>query len=145
VCQEVCPWNSRSPVTDEAAFAPRAVSNPVDLIELFALDDEAFRARFRHTPLWRAKRRGILRNAAIALGNRPTPQAVPALTRGLHDAEPLVRGACAWALGHYPQGVARQALERRRVAESDHAVRSEIDRAVAEASRSEAGEILAGT
>ena len=78
-------------------------SNPIDLIALFELDDAAFRERFRHTPLWRPKRRGLLRNAAIVLGNRPTPAAIPALIRGLNDDEPLVRGACAWALGPISQ------------------------------------------
>jgi epoxyqueuosine reductase len=133
VCQEVCPWNSRAPVSDEPAFAPRAVSNPVDLIELFALDDEAFRERFRHTPLWRAKRRGILRNAAIALGNRPTPQAIPALVRGLNDDEPLVRAACAWALGRFAQPTARRALAHRRELEHDDDVLAEIEAALAAA------------
>ena len=76
-----------------------ADNNPIDLIAVVRLDDAAFRARFRHTPLWRPKRRGMLRNAAIVLGNRPTPAAIPALIRGLNDDEPLVRGAAAWALG----------------------------------------------
>ena len=98
VCQDVCPWNHRAPLSEEETFQPGQAINPVDLIALFDLDDAAFRSRFRHTPLWRAKRRGILRNAAIVLGNRPTPAAIPALTRGLADAEPLVREACAWAL-----------------------------------------------
>ena len=101
VCQDVCPWNSRThnaAHTDEPAFQPAMDFNPVDLIALFDLDDEAFRERFRHTPLWRAKRRGLLRNAAIVLGNQPTTEAIPALKKGLSDAEPLVREACAWAL-----------------------------------------------
>jgi epoxyqueuosine reductase len=79
-------------------FAPSPDSNPVDLIPLFNLDDDAFRRRFRDTPLWRAKRRGILRNAAIILGNQKCREAMPALTRGLTDAEPLIREACQWAL-----------------------------------------------
>ena len=77
----------------------------MDLIGLFDLDEAAFRERFRHTPLWRPRRRGLLRNAAIVLGNRPTPAAIPALIRGLNDDEPLVRAACAWALGRYPVSV----------------------------------------
>jgi len=72
-CQEVCPWNRRTPTTDEAAFAPRPGMNPVDLAELVTLDEAAMRARVRHTPLWRAKRQGILRNAAIVLDNRAPP------------------------------------------------------------------------
>ena len=131
VCQEVCPWNSRAPLSREAAFAPREDANPVDLIGLFDLEDAAFRERFRHTPLWRAKRRGILRNAAIVLGNRPTRDAIPALVRGLNDSEALVRGACAWALGRYPQPAARRALERRCEVEVDRDVQAEIDAALA--------------
>jgi epoxyqueuosine reductase len=131
VCQDVCPWNSRAPLSREAAFAPRGDSNPVDLIGLFELDDTRFRERFRRTPLWRAKRRGILRNAAIVLGNRPTTDAIPALIRGLNDCEPLVRGACAWALGRFPQSVARRALELRQHAETDAVVQGEIEAALA--------------
>jgi epoxyqueuosine reductase len=98
VCQDVCPWNHRAPQSEEAAFAPSEQMNPIDLIGLFTLDDEAFRARFRHTPLWRAKRRGVLRNAAIVLGNQREPRAVETLRRGLDDPELLVREACAWAV-----------------------------------------------
>jgi epoxyqueuosine reductase len=101
------------------------------LISLFDLDDPAFRARFRHTPLWRPKRRGLLRNAAIVLGNRPLPEALPALIRGLNDIEPLVRGACAWALGRHSEPAARVALDDRQQIESDDDVRHEIDAALA--------------
>ena len=64
-CQEACPWNRRTPATAEPAFQPGPGMNPVQLAELAALDEEAFRRRFRHTPLWRAKREGILRNAEM--------------------------------------------------------------------------------
>jgi epoxyqueuosine reductase len=132
VCQDVCPWNSRAPQSAEAAFVPRPGNNPIDLIALFGLDDAAFRERFRHTPLWRAKRRGLLRNAAIALGNRPTPAALPVLIGGLSDVEPLVRGACAWALGGYPPQHGRPPLESHRARESDDDVLAEIDAALGE-------------
>ncbi|MDX1944859.1 MAG: tRNA epoxyqueuosine(34) reductase QueG [Pirellulaceae bacterium] len=98
ICQEVCPWNNHAPTTAEPVFQPANGENPVDLVGLFSLDDDAFRRRFRHTPLWRAKRRGMLRNAAIVLGNQRVQAARTALTAGLHDAEPLVREACEWAL-----------------------------------------------
>lgn len=98
VCQDVCPWNRRAPQSPESAFQPAPGADPVNLIALFTLSDEEFRARFRHTPLWRSKRRGILRNAAIVLGNQRCREAVPALERGLCDDEPLIREACAWAL-----------------------------------------------
>jgi epoxyqueuosine reductase len=127
VCQDVCPWNSRAPLTTFAAFEPRTDSNPMELIALFSLSDEAFRDRFRGTPLWRPRRRGILRNAAIVLGNRPTNAAVPALIRGLNDPEPLVRGACAWALGREGQSAAVAALRERRSIETERDVLHEID------------------
>ncbi len=125
LCQEVCPWNNKAPASSEPSFAPADESDPVDLAGLFALDDEAFRARFRNTPLWRPKRRGILRNAAIALGNRPARDALPALVTGLSDSESLVRGACAWALGSYGNA-AKSALAARAVVEVDAEVQSEI-------------------
>lgn len=126
VCQDVCPWNSRSPQSREQAFEPKGDSNPVDLIALFDLDDAAFRERFRKTPLWRAKRRGVLRNAAIVLGNQRAEAALPALARGLNDIEPLVRGACAWALGRLGNSAARVVLAKRQAVEIDADVRSEI-------------------
>jgi epoxyqueuosine reductase len=81
-----------------ALFSPLPTTNPVDLAALFDLTEADFRTRFRHTPLWRSHRRGLLRNAAIVLGNQRAAAAVPALTKGLADDEPLVREACAWAL-----------------------------------------------
>lgn len=98
VCQDVCPWNRKAPTVDEPDLRPRADSHPLDLIGLFDLDDAEFRRRFRDTPLWRSKRRGILRNAAIVLGNQRATAAIPALTRGAKDSEPLIREACTWAL-----------------------------------------------
>ncbi len=133
VCQEVCPWNSRAPLSRQAAFGPREGSDPMDAIVLFDLDDAAFRERFRQTPLWRPRRRGLLRNAAIVLGNRPTPAAVPALVRGLNDAEPLVRGACAWALGQHSTTAATRALQERRAVETDSELCREIDDALGRA------------
>jgi epoxyqueuosine reductase len=98
VCQDVCPWNTKAPAVDEPELSPRPDMNPLDLVSLFDLDEAGFRARFRRTPLWRAKRRGVLRNAAIVLGNQRAKHAVAALEKGLSDEEPLVREACRWAL-----------------------------------------------
>ncbi|MEX2093842.1 MAG: 4Fe-4S double cluster binding domain-containing protein, partial [Pirellulales bacterium] len=130
VCQEVCPWNSHAELIRQALFEPLAENDPIELIRLFELDEAAFRERFRHTPLWRPKRRGILRNAAIVLGNRPTAAALAALARGLNDEEPLVRGAAAWALGNFDEPAAAAALEQRRGVEDDVDVRLEIDEAL---------------
>jgi epoxyqueuosine reductase len=130
VCQEVCPWNHRAPHGTEEVFQPLAGHNPVDLAALFDLDDDAFRQRFRHTPLWRARRRGVLRNAAIVLGNQRATAALPALLRGLQDAEPLVRGSCAWALGRIGGDETMAALQQHAALESDPLVQDELSAAL---------------
>ena len=143
VCQEVCPWNAhargqRSRLGD--GLAPAPPRNPLELAPLFLLDDESFRRRFRRTPLWRARRGGLLRNAAIVLGNCPHGPAVPALARGLNDAEPLVRGACAWALGRSSDPAAMAALRARQCVETDHQVQQELRAAMASWQAAGAGE-----
>ena len=130
VCQDVCPWN-RKAAAGEADFEPQPTLNPASLSDLFELSDEAFRRRFRHTPLWRARRRGLLRNAAIALGNQALATSQPALQRGLHDSESIVRGASAWALGQLSSVTAIQVLQARLAIESDSMVRNEIEQAIA--------------
>ena len=130
ICQDVCPWNRHAPISHEPLFAPAAEANPVALAELFEMTHEAFRRRFRRTPLWRSKRRGILRNAAIVLGNGRTAEAIGPLIRGLEDTEPLVRGACAWALGRLQNARAREALNRQLAQEADKLVREEIEQAL---------------
>jgi len=98
ICQDVCPWNRKAPATQEPTFRPRPDLDPVDAAELLGLSEEAFRHRFRGTAVMRAKRRGLLRNAALVLGNRGDPAALPVLRRALDDPEPLVREAARWAI-----------------------------------------------
>jgi epoxyqueuosine reductase len=100
ICQEVCPYNAstRGRPPGWAEFEPR-LGTRRDLPALLELDDEAFRQTFRGSPIKRAKRRGLARNAALALGNRGQTDARPALERAASDdPEPLVRDAAAWAL-----------------------------------------------
>ena len=129
LCQEVCPWNRRSPESGEADFHPLEALRPLKLHELFELDDEGFRTLFRRTPLWRVKRRGLLRNAAIVLGNQRDPQALPTLERGLSDVEPMVRAACVWALRQISDAAASRRLDQHRQRERDPAVIAELDAA----------------
>jgi epoxyqueuosine reductase len=68
-CQDACPWNHGTPTTAEPAFQPKPGMNPVNLSEFSNMDEAEFRRRFRHTPLWRAKHTGILRNAAVVAKN----------------------------------------------------------------------------
>jgi epoxyqueuosine reductase len=132
VCQEVCPWNHRAPESGESAFQPIEGQTSLSLAELLEMDEAAFRARFRHTPLWRAKRRGLLRNAAIVLGNQRNPMSLPALARALADDEPLVRGAAAWAVGQFDTEPARESLRARRMVEQNPEVQVEIELALAD-------------
>jgi len=134
VCQDVCPWNRHAPGSAVPEFQPRKGS-ALALADLLALDEAGFRTRFRGTPLVRAKRRGLLRSAAIVLGNRPDTASADALMAALSDADEVVRGAAAWALGRWIEaGVlgerCRGALEARWPVERDPDVRREIGQAL---------------
>ncbi|HEU4455346.1 MAG TPA: tRNA epoxyqueuosine(34) reductase QueG [Longimicrobium sp.] len=126
ICQEVCPWNSFAEPTTEEAFLAREGLDGPRLVEWMTMTQEEFSARFKGSPIKRAKRRGLLRNVAVALGNWGSPEAVPALAVALNDEEPLVRGHAAWALGRIGTEAARQALSGRAEVEEDAWVREEI-------------------
>ncbi len=125
VCQEVCPWNSKAPATREPAFGPRPGWQAPELIPLLRLTPAEFAGRFRDSPVKRAKRRGLLRNVCVALGNLGDARAVPALIAALRHDEPLVRGHAAWALGRLGGAAARQAVELAMDDEGDTWVREE--------------------
>jgi len=129
VCQMVCPWNLRfATPAGHPALAPRpGIPRPVLRAEL-SLTPQAFNRKFKRSPILRAKRRGYLRNVAVAMGNQPDPAAIPDLERVLQEEpEPLVRGHAAWALGRMRHPHARRAL--------DHALRADPNPAVAQEAR----------
>jgi epoxyqueuosine reductase len=98
-CQSVCPWPRRFAQPTRLDFLGFDSEHAAPkLLDLIGLSDDEFRTRFRQTPLWRAKRRGLLRNVAVALGNWGDSEAIPALQRALNDPEPLIREHAAWAL-----------------------------------------------
>ncbi len=130
ICQEVCPWNRKAPTADDPAYQPRPGLVAPELAPLMDTTDEAFRERFRRSPVKRTKRRGLLRNVAVALGNTRDPDALPALERGMSDPEPLVRQHAAWALGRIGGKRADEALRRSRAVEEDADVVAEIDNAL---------------
>ncbi|HET8654328.1 MAG TPA: tRNA epoxyqueuosine(34) reductase QueG [Longimicrobiaceae bacterium] len=141
ICQEVCPHNSPKfvRITSEEAFWPRQGVHGERLIELMGMTQEEFSRRFKNSPVKRAKRRGLLRNVAVALGNWGSPEAVPVLVGALSDDEPLVRGHAAWALGAIsaspdcPPEVATEIaaeLVSRLTSEEDAGVREEISSAL---------------
>lgn len=130
ICQEVCPYNVKARPTHDNAFSPRAGLYAPELLPLLSLTEEEFRRRFRGSPVLRAKRRGLLRNVAVALGNLRSSEAVPALISALKDSEPLVRGHVAWALGRVGGAQAVAALRERLLSEEDPEVRAEIEAAL---------------
>lgn len=137
VCQMVCPWNRRAPASGDPAFAPREdVPHPVLAAEL-RLTPQAFNRKFKGSPVKRTKRRGYLRNVAIALGNAQQTRAVPDLSAALRDAEPLVRAHAAWALGQIGDRAACHALQAAFDAETEAEVRAEIAAALTTCERSQ--------
>jgi epoxyqueuosine reductase len=127
LCQEVCPYNRRFARPGRiAALAGRSELMAPRLLDLLALDEAGFKRRFSGTALLRAKRRGLLRNVCVALGNWGDEMAVPGLLEALHDAEPLVRGHAAWALGQIATPAARRALQAAVGVETDAYVLEEL-------------------
>jgi epoxyqueuosine reductase len=134
VCQEVCPWNAAPNTASDPALALPASRRALTLVDLLELRREEYEHRFRGSPMKRAKRSGLRRNAAVVLGNRRRAADVPALERALADDEDAdVRGHAAWALGRIGGDDARQALARAAQGESEPAVRDEITAALSEA------------
>ena len=125
ICQEVCPVNRKAKFTDDANFGRRDLS-AVDLIELLGMDDQEFRQRFAGTPIMRAKREGMQRNACVALGNTGSEDSVPALSRALGTGTPVVRRHAAWALGKIGTPTAFAALRSGHLEETDGSVQHEI-------------------
>jgi len=126
LCLEACPWNRFAKPCAETRFQPRQEWKTIDLLEIMTLDEEAFRQRFKVSPILRAKRRGLLRNVAVALGNLRDQRAVPVLLDALRDPEPLIRAHAAWALGEIGGDAAFDGLAAALPDEKDEKVCSEI-------------------
>jgi epoxyqueuosine reductase len=127
VCQVVCPFNRFARPVGEPTFHPvdwNAAAPP--LLELLALDEEAFAQRFPGSPIRRIRRGRLVRNACVAAGNWGNPAAVPSLVALLVDSDPLVRGHAAWALRRIGGEAAGAALSAALEGETDAAVRYEI-------------------
>jgi epoxyqueuosine reductase len=126
VCQEVCPYNVKARATADKTFLPREGLYMPDLVRFLSLSDGEFQVRFRGGPILRAKRRGFLRNVAVALGNLKDRAALPYLIEALRDHEPLVRQHIAWALGELGGSDAVKALEERLKVEMNSDVIEEV-------------------
>src|SRR6266700_3960012 len=98
-CLDACPWNRFAKVSRETAFAMRPEVAAMKLRDYLGLDDDKFRQLFRNSPIKRTKRRGLLRNVCVALGNVGTADDLPALEKATADSEPLISEHAQWAIG----------------------------------------------
>jgi len=97
ICQDVCPWNRKAPSTEKPEFQPReGLVNPA-LAWLAELSEEEFREKFRGSPIKRAKRNGLRRNALIAIGNAKDRSLLPVLDRAINDPDVSVSDTARWA------------------------------------------------
>ncbi len=96
-CLAVCPWNKFAQSAREARFSASAGADNPPLSELLKLDDAAFRARFKGSPIKRIGRDRFLRNVLVAAGNSGDPKLLDQAIELLYDSSPLVRGIAVWA------------------------------------------------
>ena len=97
-CLAVCPWNRFAREGKLMKKHARVELHSPDLIELLQLDEAGFKSRFAGSPILRTKRRGLLRNVCVALGNVGDASALPTLERAAHDSEPLIAEHARWAM-----------------------------------------------
>jgi epoxyqueuosine reductase len=127
VCSEVCPWGREAPDAS-ARYGTHPAVDEGNLARWLDLDEAHFRATFAGSPLQRPGRGGLLRNAALVLGNRPGEEGCTALIAALGDVDPRVRAASFWALAHgHPEDArAGAALSRAVLAETAPEARADM-------------------
>jgi epoxyqueuosine reductase len=127
ICQQVCPWNRFAKNLGSPLFDQQLADPAPSLLMEMDLSSTAFNRKYLHSPLRRTKRRGYLRNIAVAMGNLGVMEAVPGLSEVImHESEPLVRSHAAWALGKLANPASKKVLEQALDSETDPQVRSEI-------------------
>ena len=99
ICQDVCPWNRKAPITVDPELEARAeLINPA-LEWLGSLDEQSFERQFNGSPVRRAGFQGLRRNVAIAMGNSGQKRFLPWLDAWASAADEGLRAAARWALG----------------------------------------------
>lgn len=98
ICQDVCPWNRKSPASEAPEFQPRpGLVNPA-LDWLAELSAEDFQERFRGSPIRRTKRSGLRRNVALAIGNSQNAEFIPLLEKMAADEDETVSAMARWSI-----------------------------------------------
>ncbi|MFG0264897.1 MAG: tRNA epoxyqueuosine(34) reductase QueG [Rhodopirellula sp. JB055] len=142
ICQEVCPWNRRPSRQQNESSGDRETGGLrghresqsdsesrdgwLELTSLFTMTDDEFRERFRRTPFWRSRRRGMLRNAILVLGNQKRRDAIELLFEVLNDPDPSLRAIAVWAIGQMQDSAAMERLKTCRGSETDPVVLAEF-------------------
>ncbi|KLU06295.1 Epoxyqueuosine (oQ) reductase QueG [Rhodopirellula islandica] len=136
VCQEVCPWNRRPARAQHDLSGLRghreseSDSNHregwLELTALFTMTDDEFRRRYRRTPFWRSRRRGMLRNAILVLGNQKRRDAIELLFITMGDSDAELRAIAVWAICQMQDGAALERLMAYRQSETDPRVLAEF-------------------
>jgi epoxyqueuosine reductase len=103
-CLAACPWNRFAHEGKLMKAHAHLELTALDLVELLQLDEAGFKSRFAGTPVLRTKRRGLLRNVCVALGNVGDQSALPALSQAAKDSEPLIAGHARWAMERIQAG-----------------------------------------
>ncbi|MYD09493.1 MAG: tRNA epoxyqueuosine(34) reductase QueG [Chloroflexi bacterium] len=128
ICQDVCPFQRFAEETDEVAFLPFDMDRVAPkLTDILMSNEASFRDMFRRTPVERAGRELIVRNACVAAGNWRGEQAIPHLIQLLYDESALVRGHAAWALWRTMELDSSKLLSDLHRREDDARVRGEIE------------------
>jgi epoxyqueuosine reductase len=136
ICQQVCPWNQRFAVaTEESAYQPLPIIDGLSPEAFLNISEQEYQDALRGSPLKRAKRRGLARNATVVAGNQADPAVIDTLKQTLlADPEPLPRQHAAWALGRFKEKAAVDALRLALKTETSKEVRSELQTSLADIS-----------
>ena len=97
-CLDACPWNRFAQASREAAFQARPATAGMALRDYLGMTQEDFSAAFKGSPVKRTKRRRLLRNVCVALGNVGTRDDLPALARAANEEEELIAEHARWAI-----------------------------------------------
>ena len=132
ICQDVCPVNRKAKLSKTVEFEQRPGYSTPELVPILEMDDNTFRNIYQNSPIKRAKRVGLQRNACVALGNNGDVAAGEPLSKVLFDSSAVFRGHAAWALGRLGGPESEKHLRKALADEGDPDIRGEIQSALDE-------------